>query len=305
MQRQKIKGNKGLLHQSRRFLPYLIVLFIGFTLADLVILNYRHLMLPDQAPPTRPPLPLGDESASRSSYVSITSRNIFSADGLIPDPLVSKDSPQNQQDQAPVLSSLPLTLMGTIVHSNPEKSIANIEIKSKNQVLPFQVGRDIEGLATLTRVERGKIIFRNSNNGRLEYVEMKIQGQKLTFQGAKSTQVSGGEVAQVAPNKFEIKRSDLNRYLADMSAVLQQASMSPRRNASGEIECFRFNAITPGSIYTQLGMQNGDCIKEVNGVRIESAAQAMDMYGKLRNESAISLGFERDGRDQTSSYSIR
>lgn len=262
-------------------------------------------MLPDQAPPARPKKQASTETQTRSFYASITQRNIFSSEGVIPPPLTATgDDGKPQEEAPPVPSNLPLSLMGTIVHSNPAKSIANIEVKSKNQVLPFVVGRDIEGIASLVSVERGKAIIRNTNNGRLEFIEMKIQGQKLAFQSSRPTG-GGGEVAQVAPNKFEIKRSDLNRYLSDMQNVLQQASMSPRRNASGEIECFRFNAIQPGSIYTQLGMQTGDCISKVNGIKIESPQQAMQMYGEMRTAAQINITYERDGREQESSYNVK
>jgi general secretion pathway protein C len=300
------KSKSGLSPWLLTALPYLVFIFIGFATADLLILSYRDKMLPDQAPPAPPKKQASTENQSRSFYASITQRNIFSSEGLIPPPLTATGEDGKPQEEAPpVPSSLPLALMGTIVHSNPAKSIANIEVKSKNQVLPFVVGRDIEGIASLVSVERGKAIIRNTNNGRLEFIEMKIQGQKLAFQSARSSGGAGGEVAQVAPNKFEIKRSDLNRYLSDMQNVLQQASMSPRRNASGEIECFRFNAIQAGSIYTQLGMQTGDCISKVNGIKIESPQQAMQMYSELRTASQINITFERDGRDQESSYFVK
>lgn len=287
-------------------LPYLLFIFMGYCLADLLILNYRDLMLPTQPPPARPPKTNFDNSVSRGAYNTIISRNIFSSDGVIPDALtpVGQDG-KPQQDADPVPSSLPLALKGTIVHSNPEKSIANIEVRSKNQVLAFSVGRDIEGLATLTKVERNKAIFRNTNNGRLEFIEMKVEGGKITFTGAAPAAGGRNDIAQVAPNKFEIKRSDLLKYTSNLSSLLQQASMIPRRGANGEIECFKFIAIQPGSVYTQLGFQNGDCLKAVNGEKIDSPAKAMEMYNTLKGSSNIKILTERDGRDQEQDYTVK
>jgi len=289
-----------------KYLPHLLFVFVGYCAADLGILAYRDLMLPNQPPPAHPVRSDMDSSTARGSYNTVISRNIFSSDGIIPEQLMAAQDKNRSESEAPVQSSLPLTLKGTIVHSNPQKSIANIEVKSKNQVLAYHVGNDIENLATLSAVERGKVIFRNLNNNRLEFIELKTDGAKISFGAAKPLErPSKSDVAQVAPNKFEIKRSDVLKYTSDMAAVLQQAAMAPRRNSSGEIECFKFLSIQPGSIYTQLGFQNGDCIKAVNGEKIDSPAKAMELYNALKNSSSIKMQVERDGRDQESEYNIR
>lgn len=290
-----------------KYLPYILFTFIGYCAADLIILNYRDLMLPTQPPPSRPRSSQEFDSQPKSFYSSITARNIFSSDGIIPDPL----RPEGQQGKAlddapPVLSSLPITLKGTIVHSNPLKSIANVEVKSKNQTLAYAVGRDIETLATLQKVERNKIIIRNINNGRLEYVEMKLDGGKISFNTAKPTAALGKtEIQQTAPNNFEIKRSDLQKYLTDTASILQQASMVPVRGPNGEIDCYKFIGIQPGSVYTQLGFQVGDCLKAVNGEKIDSPAKAMEMYNALKNSPNINILMSRDGREQESNYTVK
>ncbi len=292
------------------YLPYLLFLFIGYCIADVLILNYRDLMLPSQPPPARPRASSHDNLPNRGTYSSVISRNIFSSDGVIPDPIAAAgQNGRPVEDAAPVPSSLPLALKGTIVHSDPKKSIANIEVRSKNQTLAYGVGRDIEGLAVLQKVERSRAIIRNSNNSRLEYLEMKLEGGKIAFTGAKAATgpATPGktDVAQVAPNKFEIKRSDLQKYLADTASILQQASMVPRRNAAGEIECYKFIGIQPGSVYTQLGFQVGDCLKAVNGEKIDSPAKAMEMYNTLKNAPNIKILTERDGREQENDYTVK
>lgn len=293
-----------------KYLPYLLFIFMGYCIADLLILNYRDLMLPSGAPPPRPPQMQTDTSVSRGAYNTIISRNIFSSDGVIPNALLpaGQKPGEQQNDNEPVLSSLPLALKGTIVHSNPAKSIANIEVRSKNQVIAYSVGRSIEGLATLEKVERAKAIFRNTNNNRLEFIEMKIDGAKISLNAPKTSGAPAGgrgEIAQVAPNKFEVKRSDLLKYTSDMSALLQQAAMIPVRGPGGEIEGFKFVSIQPGSVYTQLGFQNGDMIKAVNGEKIDSPAKAMELYNALKNSSTINITKSRDGRDEDVNYTVK
>jgi len=287
-----------------KLLPYLLFVFLGFCLADLAILGFRDRMLPNQPPPARPKSFQNSNMESRSAYNSIIARNIFSSDGIIPDPLMGQ-GPTQEQEQTPVLSSLPLVLRGTIVTTDPTRAIANVEIKSKNQVLPFRVGYDIDKLATLTKVERNRILFHNLNNGRLEFIEMKSEGQKINLQGAKPVGNGKSDVAQVAPNKFEIKRSDVMKYTGDMASILQQAAMAPARNSNGEIVGFKFLSIQPGSIYSQLGFQNGDTIKGVNGEKVDSPAKAMELYNALKTSNAIKITIERDGHDTDMDYNVK
>lgn len=291
-----------------KYLPLVLFGFMGYCIADLVILNYRDLMLPTNPPPSPPKPAAYFELNPKSFYSSITSRNIFSSDGLIPDalrPAGSKDKPG--EDAPPQPSMLPLTLKGTIVHSNAQKSIANIEVKSKNQTLAFVVGKEIEGLATLLKVERNKIFIRNLNNSMVEYIDMKTEGGKISFAASTKTPAAltpNKDIQQVAPNKFQIKRSDLTKYLSDTASILQQAAMVPVRGATGEIECYKFVGIQPGSVYTSLGFQVGDCLKAVNGEKITSPQSAIEMYQQMRNASEIKLQLTRDGRDQESTYNV-
>jgi general secretion pathway protein C len=262
-------------------------------------------MIPSQPPPAKIKSSKGFQPTPFGALNSIVARNIFSSDGIIPDALLPAGVDPNKvrEDLPPVPSSLPLSLEGTIVHSNPEKSIANINVKSKNQIIPYVKGRDIEGLATLITVERKRVIFRNSNNGQLEFIEMK-DANKITFQGAKES-AAPTEVKQVSTNKFAIKRTVLEEKLKDLGSILQQAAMVPVKDQDGSIRCYKFLAVQPGSIYTQLDMQKGDCIDAVNGQKIDSPAKAMELYQSLRTSNAVIISRERDGRKEDVSFDIQ
>lgn len=289
-------------------MPYLLVTAAGYFTADIIILKTRFLLLPEPSNITKPQQNISNNQVPFINYATITSRNIFTVID-IPDTLKPQGQKNQEEDLPPVPSNLPLTLVGTIVHTIPERSIANIEVKSKNLVLSYHPKQEIENLAQLIKIERQKVIIRNQSSQRLEFIEIKDPTKKLSFsQGKAEMPIPSkpqAEVAMVAPNKFEIKRSDVLKYTNDMAAVLQQAAMAPRRNASGEIECFKFLSIQPGSIYTQLGFQNGDCLKSVNGVKIESPTQAMELYNGLKNSSQLKISVERDGRDQEQDYNIK
>ncbi len=289
--------------------PYLLAIFIGYCAADLLIIEFRDRMLPQSAPPARPKQQNNDNFVSRGAYNGIIARNIFSVDGVIPDPLALKgQDPKNQKEEAPVPSSLPLNLVGTLVHSNPEKSIASIEVKSKNQILPFKVKDDIFGLANVITIERQRVVFRNTNSNRLEYIEIKKDNGKVSFGGvAKSAAPAAGkDVQKVGDNTFAIKRTDLLKYTGDLSSVLMQARAVPNRvPGTGEINGFRLLDIQPGSVFEQLGLQKMDVIQGVDGTPVDSPAKAMELYNALKNSSKLGLQIERGGRKETLNYFIQ
>lgn len=287
-----------------QFYPWILVFVLAFGIADLLIVKYRHLMLPTEAPPPRPHQMAQPNLIDANQFRPIIDKNIFAADGKIPPALVSKDQQNNEGEENATPSALPLTLVGTLVHSNPEKSIATIQVKSKNATVALRVGKEIEGMAKLVRVERSRAIIRNLNNSRLEYIEMKMFN-KLSFQVAKPTPTGKTDVRQTAAGQFEINRSDVLKYTADMASLLQQAAMQPKRNAQGEIECYKFIAIQPNTIYTQLGFQVGDCLSAVNGEKVDSPAKAMELYNALKNSASIKIDMDRDGRATTNTYNIK
>jgi general secretion pathway protein C len=294
-------GQKLAIPWGQKYWPLVFFLFLGLMTADLIILSLRDKFLPTQAPPSKPIKAFADDTPGRSAYQGIITRNIFNSDNIIPDPLRAEGQ-EKEQDAPPVLSSLPIGLIGTLVHSNPEKSIAAIEVKGKNQVLSYGIKQDVDNLAVIEKIERGKVILRNNNNGRLEYIEL-TQQTKLAFESAKPT--SGSDIKQVGEGQFELKKADLDKYLNDLPNLLMQARAVPaRRPGTGETYGFRVLEVQPNSVLAQI-VKPMDVITNVNGSPVTSIQQAMEMYNAMKNSPRVCMTVERDGRNVENCYSIK
>jgi general secretion pathway protein C len=282
---------------------YFLIALMGYMIADLSIQSSRDRFLPEKAPQARVSMPRMAMRPDRGSYNGITSRNMFNSDQKIGDPFGADPAGQAPVDAAPIASTLPLELVGTIVHVNPQRSVVTINLKTKNEQVSLRVGAIIpENLGTVTLIERSKVTFRNATTQHLEYIEIK-DDSKLSFSGPKPVQ--NGEVTKVSDTQFEIPRTDINRLTGDMQSILQQARAVPRMGPNGQIECFSLADISPGSIYERLGLKKGDCIKSVEGEKIDSPAKAFELYNRLRgNSSSISLVIERSGTDTNMNYNI-
>lgn len=301
------------LHKKRTRQPFfekwygfIFVLIAAFAAADLFTLYTRQMFLPVKTP--TPPAPLAQlpRIPSKDMFDSIVVRNPFSSQGVIPDALTAGNAETQVAgaDATPVKSQLPMTLVGTIVHVNPARSVATIELKGRSGVNSFIKNESIEGLATLVSVERRKAIIRNSNNQRLEYIEIPID-DKIKFGSAKGNLGSNDVVQKQDEGNFSLSRQTLNELAADLPNILQQARAVPNIGANGEINGFRILDIQPGSIYEKLGIQRNDVIQTVNGDPVDSPGKAMEMWNTLRNSPNVAIGVLRNGRNQTINYNIK
>lgn len=299
-----IKPNNPGENRFDKHWPLVIILLIALFTADLTILFFRDSLLPTSAPPIFPNRGMmGPQLKSRTEYGPITDRNIFNSDGIIPNPLAAPEGEMYADDGPAVKSNLPINLIGTIVHVNPAKSVATIQLRTTNEVIPYLPNDDIANIATLIRVQRRKAIIRNTQSSRLEYIEIP-EDAKVSF--AKTTAPTTSGVFQKQGDTISIKRSDLNNYLKNLPDLLQQATAVPNivPGTGGEVDGFKILGIEPNSVFSQIGLKVGDVLKGVNGERVNSPAKAMELYNQLRNEGRIELEIERDGRPTTQVFNI-
>lgn len=285
----------------QKYLPYFFVLATALMVADLAVIKARYYMIPMGQPPTkRPTVDMMLSYKPRSLYDDIIARNIFNSDGLIPDTQVAEGPDLTGPARE---SQLALMLVGTIVHSNPGKSVATIELKNNpEKIIPYIPNDEIEGMATLLKVERKRAYIRNLQSGIIEYIQIKDEpGISFNLRGAAK---QDGPVTTEGHNSFSIARLDLETQMANLPELLTQARGVPN-TVNGRVDGFKIVDIVPGSIYTKLGIQEGDVLKEVDGERLDSPAKAMELYNGLRTRTNLKISGERNGQPFTMTYNIR
>ncbi len=67
---------------------------------------------------------------------------------------------------------------------------------------------------------------------------------------------------------------------------------------------FKLFSIQPGSLYSAIGMENGDVIQRINGYEINSPEKALELYQKLRESSHMTIELERNGQPVRKEYNI-
>lgn len=290
------------------FYIYVLLFFVGFLISDVVTFQLRGSMLP-----------VGGVSQSRaqqnrrnvkkedaSLFAGIKDKNIFNADHIIPPSIGEKKNGDDfDDDSKPILSSLPLDLIGTIVHTRDSYSVATIQVKGDKEIFPYKINEEVSGRAKIKEILRHKVIFRNLRTRKLEYIEIK-ENQKIRMTTAGPISQPTEKVSTADVTNFTLKRTEINKYLENLPQVLQDAKAVPyiTPGSGGEIGGFKLVAIKAGSIYEKLGLKRGDIIKGANGEPVNSPQKAMEMYQALKSSDNIQIEISRGGSPTTLNYNV-
>jgi general secretion pathway protein C len=270
-------------------------------LADLTALLVQDF-IPDPPPP-RPVLQDNfGESRGGDNYEAVLARNLFNSRGIVP------GENAGRSDLPAVRTSLPFNLIGTVILKDELKSLGTIEDKTATLIYPVRVGDEIPQKARITKVEARRVTFQNIANGRNEYVdlpeEILTSNPIVTIKpSAGFSRGKGGSIEQVAENRFNVPRKEIDAALGDLNTILTQARAVPNWE-NGQFTCYKLFQIVPNSIFDKLGLKNGDCIVGVDGDTIQDPSKAFELLTTLKDRNAMELKIKRNGKDQTNSYNI-
>ena len=235
----------------------------------------------------------------------IMSRNLFSSQGLVPGEETSGGAVD--PGGAPVKTTLPFSLIGTLILSDEFRSIATIEDKGASQVYPVRIEDEIPGKAKIISIESRKVVFLNLSSSRREFVELPLDNvlgnSRITLGGA--AKVSGSPtVESVGNNQFNVARAAVDTALADLPKVLTQARAVPNIE-NGIANGYKLFQIVPGSIYQTIGLQNGDTLLALDGSPMNDPGKAFELLNQLKTASRMELTVKRNGKVQNFTYEIR
>jgi general secretion pathway protein C len=261
-----------------------------------------HAVMPSPSAPAK-------ETRSKDGTL-FASRNIFCSECTPAVAVVTNTDPSSIQT-----TNLPLVLLATMVSAKPEDSYATIVNTENQKQGAYAVGDLIPGATgKLKEIHFKYIDFENS--GHIE---------RLVLAGAQapvSTPVAaveappsdgGGDELQAAidngvkkidENNYEIDKSLVDKALANPMALAKGARVVPAVK-NGKPDGFKLYAIRPSSVYSKLGLTNGDTLQSINGFELTSADKALEVYTKLREATQLEVEITRRGKPMTLKYSIR
>lgn len=225
-------------------------------------------------------------------------------------PEVSKEDIFFYLENPDKCSALPgYELTGTIVAKDNDFSFAILKgSKGGTGGAVTRTGAEVQDGVILAFVWRNLAIFRTTNGvkcvgeGVGEAKPMPVPSAEPKI--ADSTPAPNGDddldIRSVGPNQYLLKRSEINKVTGNLGALASQARIVPSKKDNG----FKIFSIAKDSLFSKLGIQNGDVLKSVNGIELSSPDKAIEAYSRLQNASKLSLDIVRKGQNETLEYTI-
>ncbi|KAK3606877.1 hypothetical protein CHS0354_018471 [Potamilus streckersoni] len=311
-----VKKLLAILHTSAFLLG---AYFAGSVAAELTGVFLFKPNITQQVKYTPPKPQFVDRPREFKDFMPVIIGNTFSTEAAPPDILKSEDQNAAQK------SISDLQLRGTLVVDVFRAYAYIVQVSTSTEKF-FSLRDQIfnTGL-TLKRVEDTHVVLeQNGAEVILKYPErptfanlneFKAADQPVAqappapggeglIQPAPASSAGGAPVVNIVKGKADVvvNANSIESALSNFTNLLQQARVIPRNDESGKLKGYVIRSIEKGSFYEQIGLQNNDIIKNVNGKAIDSPETALTLFQLMRNEKQINLILERNGQDVANSY---
>jgi general secretion pathway protein C len=245
----------------------------------------------------------------RAYYDTIVQRDIFSRTPVA-------------QIAAPVENEkLDITLIGTS-HISRGKPFIIIETANGDQSL-YRQGETIPNVGRVLSISRNRaVVLHNGHRVALQIPNAGEGGTPEPFNplrrfrrlpnfprahgapfgpyGALSSNIG---IHKLSSNRYLIARETVDRDLSNMGNLLTQIRAAPYLQ-NGSSNGFRLSQIQSGSIFQQIGLEDGDIVTGAQGQTVNNPMQAIALFNALRNSPSISLSVIRNGSPMQLYYTI-
>lgn len=192
--------------------------------------------------------------------------------------------------QSRSITPLNLRLSGVFAATGKLPAVAIINVENKGD-LPFMNGDRILPDVTLEQVKPDHALI--SRGGVMEKLPLEQKGQPLKLQKT-AMQLN---VHQEGKGKFGVSKNELNKVLSDPGQLANAGHVKPVPGQGLRVE-----EAGSGSLMSQLGLQGGDMIRQING---KPVAQSADLLQSYQAGGQIKLEGTRNGQPFEYNYTVR
>ena len=229
-----------------------------------------------------------------SEYKHIKERNLFHIKAK---PTV--DVVENKVDIEELKKTeLKLKLWGTVTGQATETYAVIEDTKLRKQTL-YRVDDTVQN-AIVKEIHREKVIL--EVDGTYEVLEM----EKIKSASTSTTRRTGSSSkasADPVQTSITLERDKIDAAVNDLNTLMKQIRIRPHFK-DGKPDGLTISGIRSRSIFSEMGLRNGDVIIGVDGNSIESVDDALKLYESLQSASGVQVQVRRRGQLRTIDYKI-
>jgi len=235
-------------------------------------------------------LPNAEESkrSALSSFQVITGRNLFGSLDK-----ASEDVNEEEIEELE-LTSLKIALLGTVTGSE-QNAFAVIEETDKRKQGLYKIGDSVQN-ATVKKILREKVVLRVGTKDEILTMEESAASRRDKRRRPSKSTARGSTIT--------VSRKDIQNSLKDINKLMSEVRIRPHFK-DGESDGLSVSRIKGGSVFSKLGLRNGDIVQKINGEPINSPDEVLALYEKLKSGSRVSLEVTRKGEPKTMNYRFR
>lgn len=192
--------------------------------------------------------------------------------------------------QAPTATTQPastfddVAVIGLVLSPDAARSSAVLRVAERTRVVA--VGDLVRG-ARVAAIAPATVVL--EEDGRRHELRLRAPGAPALAAPASAAP------APAESDGREFARADLERRIAEETPrLLGETALIPV-NEGGQVTGFTLSRLPDNSLLTDLGLQAGDVLTEINGTPIDSMATLLALYARLRGESEIRATLLRGG----------
>jgi len=243
---------------------------------------------------------------------------------LSPEPEEEENFVPDPKNPPPPCEGSTVKLLASIYsEAAPEWSFASLSTGSESPLL-YRPGGEVDGHKVLAVYPKavylkppgGKacscVMFdqqtSSSAKGPVASVSKKPLSPPMTSgsrhsSGGLSKEELDQNITRISDTKFTIQRGLIDKVLANQAALMRSARIVPHER-NGQVEGVKLYGIRRNSLLGQLGLQNGDLLRSINGYDMTSPDSALEAYSRLRSANNLTVSVQRRRKDMNLSYGI-
>jgi len=201
-------------------------------------------------------------------------------------------------------SSLSLILKG-IVYCNPEPLLSSAIILNTKLRKPgvYWVGDEVTPEVYIDEIWPRRVML--DERGKKTYLEwLPEDDKKKTRVASIPAKPASTQVPAPVPKTVEVSREEMTGRLDELLALQESVSIEPYEE-NGRVVGLQVNNIGDSALAREMGVQDGDVVQSINGVRVTDRAKALEAMNKAANSSMIRVGMLRNGRRTFMTYRMK